>query len=181
VVLPSPGQEHDGDELAALRDQVAALAGRLRELEDRHEVAQLAARYGPAVDNGDADAAAALWSEDGVYAAPPYAIWRGHAEIAGMVGAPDGHQALIRRGVGHVLTPLHVEVDGDQAHGWNHAMNVQWDTELQHFRVFRLSANEWHFRRGPDGWRVVSRVNRNLDGSAEARALFADSAAARRR
>jgi ketosteroid isomerase-like protein len=160
------------DELAELRAEVAALAARVRELEDRQEVAQLAARYGPAVDNGDAAAAAALWSADGVYEAPPYATWRGHEGIAGMVGDPDGHQLLIRRGAGHVLTPPHVEVHGDEAFGWNHALNIQWDADLQRFHVARLSANRWHFRRGADGWRVESRTNRNLDGSPESRALF---------
>jgi uncharacterized protein (TIGR02246 family) len=163
-------------DLDDLRTAVAALADRVRELEDREAVAQLATRYGPAVDFGDPEAAAALWAEDGVYAAPPYAVWTGREEIAGMVGG--GHQELIRRGAGHVLTPLHVEVDGDEARGWNHAMNIQWRPEEEHFVVFRLSANEWHFRRGPDGWRVASRVNRPLDGADEARDLFRASAGA---
>jgi uncharacterized protein (TIGR02246 family) len=161
-----------------LRAEVAALAARLRELEDRAEIAQLATRYGPAVDVGDPSAAAALWVEDGVYAAPPYAVWTGREEIAGMVAG--GHQDLIRAGAGHVLTPLHVELAGDEAYGWNHAMNVQWREAEGHFVVFRLSANEWHFRREPVGWRVVSRVNRNLDGAAEARELFRGSAEAGR-
>ena len=161
-------------EIDELRAEVTSLAGRVRELEDRAEIAQLATRYGPAVDVGEPAAAAALWAEDGVYAAPPYAVWTGREEIAGMVAG--GHQDLIRAGAGHVLTPLHVEVDGDAARGWNHAMNVQWREAEGHFVVFRLSANEWRFRRGPQGWRVASRVNRNLDGAAEARELFRGSA-----
>jgi SnoaL-like domain len=165
-------------DLDGLRAEVAALAARVRELEDREEIAQLATRYGPAVDVGEPAAAAALWTEDGVYAAPPYAVWTGRGEIAGMVAG--GHQDLIRAGAGHVLTPLHVELDGDEARGWNHAMNVQWRAEQGHFVVFRLSANAWHFRRGPDGWRVVSRENRNLDGAAEARELFRGSSEAGR-
>jgi hypothetical protein len=96
-----------------LRAEVAALAARVRELEDREEIAQLATRYGPAVDFGEPAAAAALWTADGVYAAPPYAVWTGREEIAGMVAG--GHQDLIRAGAGHVLTPLHVELDGDEA------------------------------------------------------------------
>jgi uncharacterized protein (TIGR02246 family) len=165
-------------ELDGLRAEVAALAARVRELEDRAEIAALAARYGPAVDVGDAQAAAALWAEDGVYAAPPYAVWTGREEIAGMVAG--GHQELICAGAGHVLSPLHVELAGDEARGWNHAMNVQWRAEQGQFVVFRLSANEWRFRRGPEGWRVASRVNRPLDGAAEARELFRGSAAAGR-
>jgi hypothetical protein len=105
-------------------------------------------------------------------------VWVGRGQIAGMVAG--GHQELIRGGAGHVLTPLHVDLDGDDARGWNHALNVQWRAEQGQFVVFRLSANEWHFRRGADGWRVASRVNRPLDGTPEARELFRGSAQAGR-
>src|SRR5246127_3095309 len=43
------------------------LAARLRRLEDDRDIRQLIASYGPAVDAGDADAAARLWATDGIY------------------------------------------------------------------------------------------------------------------
>ncbi len=52
-----PGQ--DDHPLAGLVSE--ALERRLQVLEDRAEIADLIARYGPAADSGDADAVAALW------------------------------------------------------------------------------------------------------------------------
>lgn len=40
---------------------------RLTALEDERDIARLLASYGPLVDAGDADGAAALWATDGVY------------------------------------------------------------------------------------------------------------------
>ncbi len=43
------------------------LEQRLRRIEDERAVERLIASYGPLVDAGDADAAAALWATDGSY------------------------------------------------------------------------------------------------------------------
>src|ERR1700742_186076 len=103
-------------EFDELRVQVAALAARVRELEDQVELGQLAARYGPAADYGDADAVTALWTEDGVYDAAPHGRWEGREGIAGMING--GHQQGIRAGMAHVLTYPRLVVDGDDAKGW---------------------------------------------------------------
>jgi hypothetical protein len=81
----------------------------------------------------------------------------------------DGHQALISGGAAHVLTAPRIVVDGDEASGWSYALNIRWDAAADRFWVARVSANTWTFRREPAGWRIVERINRNLDGSAEAR------------
>ncbi|MBE3201678.1 nuclear transport factor 2 family protein [Frankia sp. CH37] len=143
-------------------------------LEDQVAISQVIARYGPAVDSGSAAAAAALWADDGVFEVPPYAVWTGHAQIAGMVDGA-GHQELIANGCGHVLTAPLVSVDGDEARAWNYAMNIRWDAGQDRFWVARVSANLWHLRRGPAGWQVTHRTNRSLDGTEEARALFRPS------
>jgi ketosteroid isomerase-like protein len=158
-------------EVDQLRAQLDALATRLRLVEDQLELAQLVARYGPAVDSGAADAAAALWADDGSFIVPPIATWTGHEAIAGMING-DGHQSLIHNGVAHVLTAPRVVVDGDTARGWNYALNIRWDAAEQRFWVARVSANEWHWRRNGNGWRTVSRENRNLDGTEEPRTLL---------
>lgn len=150
---------------------VAALAARLQRVEDVLAITQLVARYGPAADLGDADAVAGIWTDDGVYEAQPWGRWTGREAIAGMIGG--GHQEMIRAGMAHVLTTPHVEVDGDDARAWNHALNVRWDAENDRFWIARLSANEWTLRRVDGDWRVVHRTNRNMDGADEARALFA--------
>ena len=154
-----------------LRSVVDALLERVRILEDQLALAQVVASYGPAVDSGSSERAASLWSDDGVFDVPPYATWAGRDEIAGMVDGA-GHQGLITNGCGHVLTAPRVVVDGDDARGWNYALNIRWDAVREQFWIARLSANEWTFRREPDGWKTVCRVNVNLDGSEQARALF---------
>jgi hypothetical protein len=159
------------DDLAELRDTVAQLSRQVRALEDQIAIGRLVARYGPAVDSGSAAATAALWSEDGRFDVPPYAVWTGHDEIAGMVDG-DGHQALITNGVAHVLTAPLIVVDGDDAQAWNYALNLRWDPELRRFWIARASANGWRLHREPGGWRIAHRVNRNLDGSPEPRAIF---------
>ena len=54
-------------------------------------------------------------------------------------------------------------------------MLVRFDPESDRFVVHRLAANESQFVRRPEGWRIVSRINRLLDGSADTRRLFEDT------
>jgi SnoaL-like domain len=75
-------------------------------------------------------------------------------------------------GCGHVLTAPKIVIDGDEARGWNYALNIRWDREVERFWIARVSANEWHWRRGPDGWHTVRRTNVNLDGDELPRSLF---------
>jgi len=154
-----------------IQDELVALAARVQVLEDQQALAQLVASYGPAVDSGSADATADLWFEDGVFDVVPHFELVGHEGIAGMV-LGEGHQGLIRNGCGHVLTAPKIVVDGDEARGWNYALNIRWEPELERFWVARVSANEWHWRRGPDGWRTVRRTNVNLDGDEFPRSVF---------
>ena len=160
-------------ELAELRATVAALSARVQHLADEVAIGQLIARYGPAVDSGAATASAALWAEDGVFAAPPHGAWTGHDEIAGMVNG-DGHQALILNGAAHVLTAPLIAVDGDEATAWNYALNIRWDATQDRFWVARVSANRWDLRRRSGRWEITHRVNRALDGSPEPRAVLAE-------
>jgi len=164
-------------ELEDLRAALAALSARVEMLEDQVALGQLVASYGPAVDSGSSRRAAQLWSDDGVFDVPPIARWQGHDEIAGMVEG-EGHQGLIANGVGHVLTAPRVVVDGDEARGWNYALNIRWDPTEERFWVARVSANEWTWRRETSGWRTVSRVNVNLDGTQPPRELFSHAAGA---
>jgi ketosteroid isomerase-like protein len=159
-------------EIDALRATVEALAARVRTLEDQLEITQLVAQYGPAVDSGSGDAAAALWTEDGSFDAVPYLQMRGRGDVAGMVHGA-GHQSLIRNGCAHVLTVPHVVVDGDEATGRSYALNIRWDPDADGFRLARVSANTWRWVRTPDGWRVADRVNASLDGTPEHKEMLA--------
>ena len=157
-------------------EEIAALVARVQVLEDQLALAQLVASYGPAVDSGSAEAAADLWFEDGVFDVVPYFELVGHDGIAGMVNG-EGHQSLIHNGCGHVLTAPKIVVDGDEARGWNYALNIRWDSAEDRFWVARVSANEWQWRRGPDGWRTVKRTNVSLDGDEVPRSVFRASTA----
>jgi SnoaL-like domain len=155
-----------------LRADMTTLAAKLRHVEDQLELIQLVAQYGPNVDSGSAEATAALWTDDGTFDAVGVITMRGHDEIVGMVNGA-GHQNLILNGCGHVLTTPHVVVEGDDAHGRSYALNIRWDPATERFWVARVSANTWRFRRTPDGWRITERINANLDGTPEHRAMLA--------
>lgn len=152
-------------------DRIAALEARVRWVEDVHEIGQLVASYGPAVDSGSADAAGALWADDGVFDVVPWFELHGPGGVAGMV-TMDGHQQVIRAGCGHVLTAPKIDLRGDEATAWNYAFHIRWDGDADRFWIARLSANEWQCRRDPSGWRVVRRTNISLDGNDAARALL---------
>ena len=162
----------EADELTQLRAAVEALAAKVRALEDQVEIAQLVAQYGPAVDSGSGEAAAALWTEDGVFDAIPHLRMEGRDGIVGMVHGP-GHQSVINNGCGHVLTAPHVVVDGDHATGRSHALHLRWDAEAGRFWVFQVSANTWRWVRTSEGWRIAERVNANLDGTDRPRSMLA--------
>jgi hypothetical protein len=147
-----------------LRATVAALAARVRALEDQVEIMQLVAQYGPAADSGAGDAAAGLWTEDGVFDVVGHFELRGREAIAGMLNGA-GHQGLIGNGAAHVLTVPHIVIDGDEATGRSYAMNIRWDSAADQFRVGRVSANTWRWARTGQGWRIVKRVNASLDGT----------------
>jgi hypothetical protein len=117
---------------------------------------------------------AGLWIEDGAYDAAPHGRWEGHSGIADMING--GHQQGIRAGMGHVLTYPHIVVDGDTARGWGYALNIRFDKEADRFYVGRMSSNQYTFAKVEGRWRIVERLNRNLDGSDEARENFRDSA-----
>ncbi|HKT00069.1 MAG TPA: nuclear transport factor 2 family protein [Rugosimonospora sp.] len=158
-------------EMEELRATVEALAAGVRVLADQVEIMQLVAQYGPAVDSGSAEATAALWTGDGVFDAVPGLRMRGREDIIAMVNG--GHQDLIRGGCGHVLTVPHIVVDGDQATGRSHALQLRWDAEAGRFWVFRVSANTWRWVRTPEGWRIAERINAPLDGTPGHREMLA--------
>jgi hypothetical protein len=159
-------------------ERIDALERRLRLVEDQLAITQLVLAYGPRVDSGSADEVAALWAEDGSYEfqpdAPPLT---GRAELAGMVRSAP-HQAHLHRGCAHVLTAPHVQIDGDTATATCYSLMHHFVPDTGIFQVSRVSSNRWDLARTVDGWRVVTRTNRLLDGSAEARELFAGTVTA---
>ena len=141
---------------------------RLRALEDRAEITELIARYGPAADAGDADAVAALWAPDGTYRFDDTVL---DADgIRALVTIPT-HVEYLRRGCAHIVSAPHIEIDGDTAVAVTHSVVMVRDGDR--WSGERVSANRWELRRTGQGWRVQHRRNRLLDGDAAARELLA--------
>jgi ketosteroid isomerase-like protein len=154
---------------AGLRDVVNALEARIARLEDQLAIHRLINSWGPAVDTGQAEAAAALFSDDAVLKSDMSHLI-GPAAIEEMVHS-DGQQALIRQGSAHIPAFPLVEIDGDSARALGYS-RVYLHTESG-YEVWRVSANYWEFRRTANGWRVSRRVNHVIDGGPEAQELLA--------
>lgn len=167
------------DEMQVLKDELAALKARVQQLEDHRDVTQLAAQYGPSVDSGSAEETASIWTDNGTFAVVGGELtftMKGQGDIKCMVDGA-GHQGLINNGCAHVLTVPHVVIDGDRATGRSYALNIRWDPDADRFWVARVSANKWHWARTASGWKVVERINSNLDGAEASRALLAPQSA----
>ena len=142
---------------------------RLKALEDRAEIADLIASYGPLADTGKGEALAQLWIEDGEYEIGGFGSVKGHDELAAMLKS-ETHQGLMARGCAHVLSPHTITLSGDEATaiGYSVVMRKAGDT----YEPWRVSANRWHLVRTADGWRVKRRENTTLDGTQDARSLL---------
>lgn len=154
-------------------DRIAALERRLTDAEDRLALLQIVAGYGPAVDSGSAEATTRMWTEDGTYDTYPIVL-DGREAIADMVSG-ERHQSLINAGAAHLIGIPHIELDGDSAVVTTYSQLVLRDTDTDSYRIWRTGVNRWQFARTADGWKVTDRINRQLDGTEEARQLLAEA------
>ena len=151
-----------------VQDRLEALERRVGLLEDEVVIHRLINSWGPAVDTGNADAAAALFADDGILESDlSYLI--GPPAIAAMV-LGEGHQSLIRGGSAHIPAFPIVQIEGDRASATGYT-RVYRHTD-DGYEVWRLSANHWEFRRTDNGWRVTRRTNHVIDGGPEAPAIL---------
>jgi uncharacterized protein (TIGR02246 family) len=149
-------------------DRLAELEERLQRLEDERAIQRLIASYGPLVDAGEADAAAALWATDGVYDVEGW-LMKSRDDVAAMVRS-DPHQALIGGGSAHFLGPAVVTIDGDDAVAVCESILVVRHDD-RHV-VGRAGANYFRLRRIDGRWQIITRTTRSLDGKPEARELL---------
>ncbi len=145
-----------------------ALEERIRQVEDQLAIRDVFTQYGFAVDSADADATAALFSDDSVTTVDGGRFTlRGHDDIRAMVFG-DEHQAIVP-GSSHAIGPVRVTVDGDEAVavGYSHV-----DYSDEHgVRPVRRSANWWRLLRTNSGWTIVERRTQLL-GSAPGQAIL---------
>lgn len=162
---PAPADEQTPAELTA---RIVALETLTRFLADQIQIGQIVAAYGPAVDTLDGEAAADLWTRDGVYETAGQ-VFSGRDGIAGLVSFGP-HPQLVAGGCGHVNSAPVIAISGDEATARSYSRVYRrsgggWFIE-------RLSANRWDLVREGTGWRVLRRVNRLLNGDPAARDLL---------
>jgi len=151
------------EELAATVD---ALARRVQALEDELAIHRLIVRYGLAVDTGDAERTASVFTPDGVYDAD-VRYMDGRDEVADMVRG-ERHQTMVGH-CAHQIGPAVVEIDGDRAVAVGYS-RVYLEANGA-IGVYRVSLNRWELERRDGGWQIARRVTRIL-GHPEATALF---------
>ena len=156
--------------MSEIEARIAALEEKVRVLEDALELQGIMNRYGPAVDSGDADAAAELFAEDGIYDAEGVSPMIGAVAVRSMVEGP-GHQSLLPNSA-HTIGPSTLRVAGDAATATGYSR--VYLREGEGFRLWRVAANRWEFERREGGWKVARRTNR-LIGSEGAHAMLASA------
>ena len=148
--------------------RLAALEARLRAAEDHLAILNLLNSYGPLVDSATAEPTGDLWVKGGGYnfGVPGGGTQRLEApdEIAGMYSWP-GHLDLVNTGCAHLTATPKITVDGDSAQAVGYSFVVL--REEARWYLWRAAVNHWTLARTAEGWRIVERVNRTLDGSPE--------------
>lgn len=155
--------------MAVVDERLAALERRLGELEDTIAILQLIASYGPAVDSMDRDGVAALWAKDGTYEYTGGYL-EGRDGVAALIDLAT-HRAYVDAGSSHLLSLPRITLDGDRAVAVNYSQVFVKDGAAG-WRADRTGSNRWELARTADGWQVVRRTARLLDGSQGARDLL---------
>ena len=156
-----------------IEERLAALEARLLAAEDHLAILNLLNSYGPLVDSATAEPAGALWVEGGGYSfmTPDGETKRLEApgEIAGMYSWP-GHLDLVSTGCAHMTATPKITVSGDEAQAVGYSFVVL--REEDRWYLWRAAVNHWTLRRTDQGWRIVERQNRTLNGSEESLATM---------
>jgi hypothetical protein len=151
-----------------IEERLAALEARAQRAEDHLEILNLLNSYGPLVDSATGEPAGELWVKGGGYnfTLPDGGTKRLEApdEIAGMYSW-QGHLDLVNTGCAHMTATPKITIDGDDAQAVGYSFVVLREDER--WFLWRAAVNHWTFRRTADGWRIVERFNRALNGSPE--------------
>lgn len=163
----------EATDLTTVAERLERLAARVSRLEDELAIHRLIVRYGFAVDCGDADATAELFTEDTLYDVDATMIMRGRQGIRDMVLGPN-HQALLPN-CAHTIGPAVVEVDGDRAGAtaYSRVYRHRSDDPIAPgaFHLWRLSFNRFELERRDGRWQIARRTTRLL-GNAEAQPIL---------
>jgi len=150
--------------------QFEALERRVQRLEDERAIHRTLVRYGFAVDSGDGDATADLYTHDCVIELD----FDGGRTFTGREGAKglvddETHQSLLPD-CAHLIGPVAIEVDGDHAIATGYATVVRRTGD--DFAIWREGCGRWDLERRDGEWRISHRTSIAI-GSAAAQALLA--------
>jgi hypothetical protein len=159
-----------------------SLDDRLRAIEDTLAIYHLIASHPPAADTGTDRYYRDSFAADGEMDLGGGKGARGSDSIGALVKTPE-HRAAIAGGLCHFAGLPRVELDGDSAVAVSYLQIITPDREAPPrevaghgtttgFRIHRVGANRWDLRRGKDGWKVVRRTLRPLDGTGDAQDLL---------
>jgi len=148
--------------------RLAALERRVAALENELAIHRLIVRYGFAVDTGNAEATAELFTEGGVYDVDGTLVMRGRRGVREMVLGKN-HQSLLPN-CAHTIGPAVVEVNGDRAVAT--AYSRIYRRQPDGIELWRLSFNRFELERHEGRWQIALRTTRMV-GHAEAQAVLA--------
>jgi hypothetical protein len=162
----------------------STLEDRLRAVEDRLAIFQLIASHPPAADTGNDDYYRDAFAADAVIDLGTK-IATGNEAIAAVVKTPE-HRGAIAAGLCHFAGLPRVELDGDSAVAISYLQVLTPNKDAKPvelsghgassgYRIHRLGANRWDFKRTATGWKVVRRAYRMLDGNQEAPAMLREA------
>ena len=155
---------------------------RLRAIEDKLAIYHLIASHPPAADTGTDSYYRDAFVAEGEMDLGGGKSASGSDTIGAMVKTPE-HKAALAGGLCHFAGLPRVEVDGDRAVAISYLQIITPDRQAAPrevaghgtttgFRIHRVGANRWELRREKDGWKIVRRTLRPLDGTEDARALL---------
>ena len=164
-----------------------SLEDRVRTIEDKLAIFHLIASHPPAADTGTDRYYREAFVADGEMDLGGGKGARGNETIGALVKTPE-HQAAIAGGLCHFAGLPRVEIDGDRAVAISYLQIITPDRQAAPrevsghgsttgFRIHRVGANRWELKRGKDGWKVVRRTLRPLDGTDDVQALLREAIA----
>ncbi len=144
--------------MPTLEQTVAALAERVARLEDELAIHRTIVAYGLGVDAGDADRAAEVFTDDGVYDVDVGRM-EGRDAVRAMVRGAR-HQEMVGH-CAHQMGPAVVTVEsGERASAVGYSRVYLATRAGTH--VYRVSMNRWELVKSDGAWRIARRTTRIL-------------------
>jgi ketosteroid isomerase-like protein len=154
--------------MADLATLIADLSARVQRLEDEREIIRVLTSYGLAVDMGDADLCAGLYTDDTVIELGPTSQFTGTAGARQLV-LDERHQEIVGR-CAHTMGPFVVDVaiDGDHATATGYVRVYVSDPDMGNPRLWRIGYTTFELRRVATTWQIAKRLSRSLGGQGGA-------------